>query len=48
MIVLAHILGMPVEEFALPWVGAGVGAGMLLAAFVNDARKVANKLRKDR
>jgi hypothetical protein len=30
MIVLAHILGMPVEEYALPWIGSGMGAGMLM------------------
>jgi cell division protein FtsW (lipid II flippase) len=29
MIVLAHILGMPVEEYALPWISGG-GAGMLI------------------
>lgn len=28
MIVLAHIFGVPVEEYALPWIGGG-GAGML-------------------
>lgn len=30
MIVLAHILGVPVEEYALPWIGSGAGAGVLM------------------
>jgi hypothetical protein len=32
MIVLAHIMGMPVEEFALPLIGGGVGAGVFVIA----------------
>jgi hypothetical protein len=30
VIVLAHILGMPVEEFLIPWISTGVGAGMVM------------------
>lgn len=30
MIVFAHILGVPVEEYALPLIGSGAGAGMLM------------------
>jgi hypothetical protein len=32
MIVLAHIFGIPVEEFALPWVSGGAGMMMILAS----------------
>jgi hypothetical protein len=35
--ILAHILGVPVEEYALPWVGgAGTGMFLLLAAGVRS------------
>jgi hypothetical protein len=27
---LAHILGMPVEEFLVPWAGGGMGAAILM------------------
>ena len=30
MIVLAHIFGVPIEEYALPWIGGGAGAGILI------------------
>jgi hypothetical protein len=26
MILLAHIMGIPVEEFLIPWVSGGLGA----------------------
>jgi hypothetical protein len=29
MILLAHIMGMPVEELLTPWVSGGFGAAML-------------------
>ena len=29
MIVLAHILGVPLEEYTLPWI-SGAGAGVLI------------------
>lgn len=28
---LAHILGMPIEENLMPWASGGMGAGMLIA-----------------
>jgi hypothetical protein len=28
--ILAHILGIPIEETLLPWAGSGVGIGMLV------------------
>lgn len=35
MILFAHILGVPLEEYALPWIGgAGAGMVMLLASGV--------------
>ena len=27
---LAHILGVPIEEFMVPWAGGGLGAGLLM------------------
>jgi hypothetical protein len=39
VIVLAHILGVPVEEYALPWIGSGAGAGMLMV-FAAGIRKL--------
>ena len=27
---LAHILGIPVEEFIVPWASGGLGAGILM------------------
>lgn len=43
MIVLAHILGMPVEELALPWVSGG-GAGIFIV-LVSGIRVFALKRR---
>jgi len=40
---LAHILGVPIEEYALPWVsGAGTGMLLVLAAGI---RSIAQKRR---
>jgi hypothetical protein len=30
MILLAHISGIPVEEFLIPWVGGSFGAAMVM------------------
>lgn len=30
MILIAHVLGVPLEEYALPWIGSGAGAGLLM------------------
>jgi hypothetical protein len=27
---IAHILGMPIEESLMPWASGGMGAGMLM------------------
>lgn len=43
MIVLAHILGVPVEEYALPWIGGG-GAGVLMM-LVSGIRTITLKRR---
>lgn len=45
MIVLAHILGVPVEEYALPWIGGGAGAGVLMV-LVSGIRNIALKRKK--
>jgi hypothetical protein len=29
MILLAHIMGVPVEEFLIPWLSGGVGATLV-------------------
>jgi hypothetical protein len=29
MILLAHIMGMPIEEFLTPWLSGGIGVTML-------------------
>jgi hypothetical protein len=29
-VILAHILGMPIEESLMPWASGGMGAGMLM------------------
>jgi hypothetical protein len=38
---LAHILGMPIEELLVPWASGGVGAGVLLvlASVVSRMRR---------
>ena len=38
MFVLAHILGVPVEELMMTWISGGVCAGMLMvfASFIDD------------
>jgi len=30
VMMIAHILGMPIEESLLPWASGGLGAGMLM------------------
>jgi uncharacterized membrane protein len=41
MFVLAHILGVPVEELIMPWISGGVCAGvfMVLASYIGDFLK---------
>jgi len=35
--ILAHIFGLPVEEYALPWIGsAGAGMFIVLAAGIRS------------
>ena len=45
MFVLAHVLGIPVEELIMPWIGGGVCAGMLMVFATKIGNLVPLKLR---
>jgi hypothetical protein len=43
--VLAHILGIPVEEFLIPWTGGGLGAAVLMVLGSNIGRLTSLRIR---
>ncbi|HET7814705.1 MAG TPA: hypothetical protein VFL13_10070 [Candidatus Baltobacteraceae bacterium] len=34
MVMLAHILGVPVEEYVLPWIGGSAGMFIVVASSI--------------
>jgi len=49
VILIAHILGMPIEESLVPWASGGVGAGMLvvLASVLSRIRRPSASTRRN-